>query len=414
MKKTLLVLGILSLLGMTEAQESTIYRGFAELKQAQTLPQGQWTWEPGEPLFASLIPGTLRLSGVSEQSRQIQAEAPANPLSAYVGKKVQFFWEGQWREVTVVSADKNLFLYEGRYLVGLPGPIGYPDLSGFGSPKITFRYQGAGPAGLSYLTRAVSWNLRYTLENGDLAGWASLSNGLDRPVRLGATELVAGAVPIVEGGQMPPRPLNRSLPSAAPMADAAGAEFVSEAGGTYRYRLPGEVTLEPGLTELPFIRTQVQPTYTWTYAGGFSTTSEIRFQRGYRFAAPENLAAGIVSIRQGSGIADGAGAPGGVFVGQAVLSDTAKGNPVRLSLGPDPDGQAERRLEQLGQNSFRVTTTVKNPKTYPLEVEISEFFPRPFTLEGPGLERTPEGYRVRFNLAPGQSRTLVYTVTLPR
>lgn len=47
-------------------------------------------------------------------------------------------------------------------------------------------------------------------------------------------------------------------------------------------------------------------------------------------------------------------------------------------------------------------------------MEISEFFPRPFTLEGQGLEKTPEGYRVRFSLNPGQTRILVYTVTLPR
>lgn len=402
MNKTLLVLGMAALLGAVQAQggaEATLYLGFAEVKTPVTLPAGEWTWQPGKALFETLVPGTLKLIGVTERSRRIITEEAPNPLAAYKGKTLSFYWEGKWREAVVVDPDRPLFQFQGRYLTSLPGLVAYPDPSGFQSPRleVIFRYQGQGPATLDYLTRGLSWGLRYTLEGGDLTGWASLQNGLGTPQRFRQVELVAGAVPLLEGGL--------AVPKARSMAAEAGfgAEFAGEAGGTFRYRLPGEVTLEPGLTELPFVRTQVQPTYTWTYAGGFSTASQIRFQRGYRFTAPENLAAGIVSIRDG-----------GVFVGQAGLSDTAKGSPVRLSLGPDPDGQAERRLEQLGQNSFRVTTVVKNPKTYPLEVEISEFFPRPFTLEGPGLERTPEGYRVRFNLAPGQSRTLVYTVTLPQ
>ncbi|MCL6527688.1 MAG: hypothetical protein K6T57_12505 [Thermaceae bacterium] len=402
MKHWLLALSTITLLGMSEAQESTLYRGFAELKQEQNLPPGQWVWEPGEAWYDNLIPGTLRLSGVLKQSRQIQAAAP-NPLAAYVGKKVQFFWEGQWREATVVSADKNLFLYEGRYLVGLPGPIGYPDPSGFSGltgPKITFRYQGSGPARLSYLTRAVSWNLRYTLENGELVGWASLNNSLDRAVQLGRTELVAGVVPVVEGRGMP---LGRT-PGAAPMmADLAMAEFVGEAGGTYRYKLPGEITLEPGSLELPFLRSRVAPVYLWRYQGGFSSAQELTFARGYRFQAPENLAAGTVSLREGS-----------TFVGQASMPDTAKGGEVRLILGPDPEGRALRRLEPRAQNTYRVITTVQNPKTYPIEVELGESFPQPFTLEIQGAERTPEGYRLKFTLAPGQSRTLEYTVTFPQ
>jgi hypothetical protein len=176
---------------------------------------------------------------------------------------------------------------------------------------------------------------------------------------------------------------------------------VGEAGGTYRYRLPGELTLEPGLTELPFIRTRVQPAYLWRLQTGFSTERELSFVRGFRFAAPENLAAGVVSIREK-----------GVFVGQVAVGDTAKGNSVILMLGSDPEGRATRQIEQQARNRFRVTTRVQNPKTYPVEVEIQEIMPQPFTLEGEGLERTPEGYRVRFTLAPGQSRAYTYTLTL--
>ncbi len=404
MRKTWLWMVLL--LGMGQAQESVIYRGFAELRQPQTLPQNEWVWEPGQALFQSLVPGTLRLIGVAEQSRSVQVAAQTSPLAAYVGKEVQFYWEGQWRKATLVSAERNLYLYEGRYLVGLPGTVAYPDPSGFNAapgPTVIFRYQGAGAATLAYLTRALSWSLRYTLEEGELTGWATLSNGLSRPLRLGRTELVAGSVPLLEGGfDVPvPRPEARMLQAAPAMADAAEAEFVGEAAGTYRYRLPGEVTLEPGLTELPFIRARVQPVYLWRLQTGFNTERELAFARGFRFVAPENLAAGVVSIREQ-----------GVFVGQAGTGDTAKGNNVTLMLGSDPEGRASRQVEQPARNRFRVTTSVRNPKPYPVEVEIQEMMPQPFTLEGEGLERIPEGYRLRFTLAPGQGRTYTYTLTL--
>ncbi|GIW26490.1 MAG: hypothetical protein KatS3mg069_2757 [Meiothermus sp.] len=392
------------LLGAVQAQETIIYRGFAELRQPQTLPQNEWIWEPGETLFQSLVPGTLRLIGVTEQSRQVQVAAPQTPLSAYVGKEVQFYWEGQWRKATLVSAERSLYLYEGRYLVGLPGTVAYPDPSGFNAtpgPRVIFRYQGGGVGTLAYLTRGLTWSLRYTLEDGELTGWATLSNALGRTVRLGRTDLVAGSVPLLEGGfSVPtPRPETRMLQAAPAIADEAA--FVGEAAGTYRYRLPGEVTLEAGLTELPFLRTRVQPVYLWRLQAGFSTERELALVRGFRFAAPENLAAGVVSIREQ-----------GVFVGQAAAGDTARGNDVSLMLGPDPEGRAIRQVEQQARNRFRVTTRVQNPKSYPVEVEIQEAMPQPFSLEGEGLERIPEGYRLRFTLAPNQSRTYTYTVTL--
>lgn len=416
------LLWMVVLLGAVQAQESVVYRGFAELRQPQTLPQNEWTWEPGESLFQSLVPGTLRLIGVTEQSRRVQVAAQQSPLTAYVGKELQFYWEGQWRKATLVSAERNLYLYEGRYLVGLPGTVAYPDPSGFNvapAPKVIFRYQGAGTGTLAYLTRGLTWSLRYTLEDGELIGWATLTNGLGRPLRLGRTELVAGSVPLLEGGfNVPaPRPETRMLQAAPAAEDVAEAEYVGEAAGTYRYRLPGEVTLEPGLTELPFIRTRVQPIYLWRLQMGFSTERELAFVRGFRFAAPENLAAGVVSIREQ-----------GVFVGQAGTGDTARGNNVNLMLGSDPEGRATRQVEQQAPRRFRVTTSVRNPKSYPVEVEIQEIMPQPFTLEGhdplwgqtanaavqpgEGLERIPEGYRIRFTLAPGQSRSYTYTLTL--
>jgi hypothetical protein len=400
------LLWIVVLLGAVQAQESVIYRSFAELRQPQTLPQNEWMWEPGETLFQSLVPGTLRLIGVTEHSRRVLTAAQHNPLAAYEGQEVQFYWEGQWRKATLVSAERNLYRYEGRYLVGLPGTVAFPDPRGFlatPGPQIIFRYQGGGAGTLAFLTRGLAWSLRYTLEDGELTGWATLTNGLGRPVRLGRTDLVAGSVRVLEGGfNLPaPRPETRMLQTAPATADQAQAEFMGEAAGTFRYRLPGEVTLPPGLTELPFVRTRVQTTYLWRLQMGFSTARELAFVRGFRFTAPENLAAGVVSIREQ-----------GVFVGQAGVGDTARGSTVTLILGPDPQGRATRQVKQEARNRFRVTTSVRNPKPYPVEVEIQETMPQPFTLEEEGLERLPDGYRIRFTLAPNQSRSYTYTLTL--
>lgn len=412
MRRPLLLSAALLAANLAAAQEAFVYSGFAELRQPQNLPQNTFVWQPGERLFSSLVPGTLRLLGVTEQSRQLYQAEAANPLAAYLNKPLQFYWEGQWRTATLVQLEPPLYRYEDRFLPQLPGLVTFPDVQGFKAapgPRIQFRYQGGGAGTLAYLTRGISWNLRYSLEvapgaqSVELTGWATLSNGLGVPVRLGRTELIAGSVPLLEGGMNVPtaQPQVRMLQQAAPAAMADAAEFVGEASGTYRYRLPGEVNLEPGQTELPFIRTQVRPVYTWRYQGGFNTARELSFNRGYRFPAPENLAAGVVSIRDQ-----------GVFVGQAQVGDTAKNNSVFLSLGPDPEGRATRQVEQPGQNRFRVTTTVRNTKPYPVEVEVLEYLPQPFSLEGEGLERLPEGYRIRFALQPAQSRSYTYSFTV--
>lgn len=410
MGKITLVAGVVMALGVSMAQDSVIYRGFAELNQPQTFPAGGWTWEPTEELFGSLVQGTLRLNGVDERSRVYSAPAYSNPINAYQGKTVFFFWEKKWREATLVSAEHNLYLYEGKYMVGLPGQIAYPDASGFEKPKrnsVKFAYEGSGNGTISYLTRGISWNLRYTLDDGKLRGWATLSNDIGKTVNLGKTELVAGSVPLMEGGFNIPSPAPEAAEDAmamsAPVAKRfVGASYAGEAGGLYRYSLPENVSLEPGLTDLPFIEAEVKPVFTWKYQSYFNTAKTLQFQRGYRFVAPENLAGGIVNIRDQ-----------GFFVGQAGVSDTAKGEDVEVSLGVDPAGIAKRTVEGILKNKFKVTTDLTNPKTYAVEVEMMESMPQPFVLEMDGVEKLPEGYRNMFVLAPGQTKTIVYTVTFP-
>lgn len=401
--------------GLAVAQQATFYRGFSEVQQPLQLPANSYTWQPGEALWGSLVSGTLRLIGVNETTRQVRTQSAPPILAAYQGQKVSFFWNNQWQEATVVNAEIPLFMWDNRYLSSLPGPIAYPNPAGFGQKdrlEVLFGYRGQGSATLAYLTRGLSWGLRYSLEvgrsedgtaTGELTGWAVLNNSLSQTFNFSRVDLVAGSVPLLEGGLAAPVPMAAPMARSSLSMDAAvGAEYLGESSGVYRYRLAGAVQLEPGQTELPFLKTRLTPVFYWRYNGSFSGSSELRFERGYRIEAPDNLAGGIVTLRDG-----------GVMVGQSSLGDVGKGLEARLSLGQDPEGRAERKVETLSQGRYRVTLTLRNPKTYPVEFEIGENFDSRGVLDFPNATRTPEGYRLRLTLRPGEVKVLTYALTLP-
>lgn len=403
--------------GLALAQQATFYRSFTEVQQPLQLPANSYTWQPGEALWGSLVSGTLRLAGVTELARKVRTRPAPSVLAAYQGQKISFFWNNQWQEANVVNADIPLFLWDGRYVNSLPGTVAYPNPNGFGqkdSLEVIFDYRGQGNATLAYLTRGLTWGLRYSLEigraddgtaSGELTGWAVLNNNLSQTFNFTRVDLVAGSVPLLEGGLSGPvamasAPMARS--SLGMEAAAPDAEYLGEASGVYRYRLAGAVRLEPGQTELPFLRTRLSPVFYWRYYSAFSGAAEMRFERGYRIEAPENLAGGMVTLRDG-----------GLMVGQSSLADVGKGLEARLSLGQDPEGRAERKVETLSQGRYRVTLTLRNPRTYPIEFEIAESFDSRGVLDFPNATRTPEGYRLRLTLRPGEVKALTYALTLP-
>lgn len=443
-KRNFWIAAFVGSIGFGMAQEAIIYNRFAELRQPVTLPANTWTWKPSVNLYRSLVPGSLQLLGVVEQSRsinvlestntyyepgsvQVQSSQPSRysdrltaVYQAYEGKEIEFLSEAdnQWHKITIVDGKMGLFLYEGQYTIFLPARmLRFPDGSGFEllksqdqqgaqeerrRPQVTFNYQGSGQKILSYLTRGITWKLRYTLENNELIGWANVQNSLGEAQTLNNVDLVAGGVEEVENGSgQVVRPTALSLPR-IPGLQSNSASFVSETAGTYRYRLPGKVVLQPGQTELPFARVRVQSTYSWRYEGQFSPKTELAFQRGFQFKAVIPLAGGSVNMRQG-----------GIFVGQSSFADTPPNRPVILSLGRDPDGRATRRSETLGPNKFRITTSVENDKTYPVAVDIAELFDNGTRLEISGAERTANSYRLRFTLNPNQTRSYAFIVSFP-
>ena len=354
MKKQRAFLALLLLLAwgsLALANSGYLYPGFAEIHEEVSLPASNWTWFPDSALSGSLVDGTVRLLGVEELRRV-------------------------WRKGVV-----------------------------------TFYYNGSGAAELAYLTRGLGYDLYYNLDvdSGKLVGWAKVNNRLEKALRFDQITFVAGEVPLRAGNARIMKKSARSY-DAVEMAAAAPApmpEYSGSGGGVFRYVLKDPPVFEPGVTEIPFLRASSSPVYTWSYNGGFARGRKIRFNRGYTFEAPAALAGGLVNIRDR-----------GVLLGQAYMNEQSKGSKVQLWLGRDPEGTAERQVtvlkEERRERAYRVTTTVSNPRDTLVRVEIAEGFnAKEIVLSLPrGAERTPNGYRLEFTLAPGTDKTFTYTVTL--
>ncbi|ADR36198.1 hypothetical protein Ocepr_0741 [Oceanithermus profundus DSM 14977] len=336
-------------LGFAAAQQAFVYTGFAEIHEPIRLPAASWTWFPDAELSGSLVDGTVRLLGV-EETRRV------------------------WRGGAVI-----------------------------------FFYEGAGAAQLAYLTRNLGYSLYYDLDadRGRFVGWSKIENRLGRPLAFERLTFVAGEVPLRSGGAPVMSKSARGLALDAVAEAAPMPSYAGSGGGVYRYVLENPPTLEVGVNELPFLKADLDPVYTWRYQGSFAPVERIAFTRGYTFTAPAALAGGMVNVR-----ADG------VLLGQAYMQDAAKGSRVQVWLGADPEGRAERRIDVLKderkEKAYRVRTTLRNPRSRPVRVELVEgFSARELVLKlPPGAERTPQGYRYVVTLKPGEAREFVYTVTL--
>lgn len=276
--------------------------------------------------------------------------------------------------------------------------------------SVVFHVANDGTARLSYLTRSLGGSLSYhlDLDAGELVAWVRVQNSLTRPLVADEFWYVAGSVPLGEGGVRPASAALWQKGQRAVEALAPEAEFVSATAGVFRYRYPERAELEPGITELAFKRGLVRPRLTWSYRGAFVRDRRLFFTRGYLFKAPWPVAAGSISLWSE-----------GTFVGRVPVADTDEGDEVRLSLGPDPRGFAERRVEVLEENRdlarYRVSTAIKNRHREPVRVEIQETFSgREVVLKITGAERIPQGYRLKVDLAPGGEWTYVYEVTIRR
>jgi hypothetical protein len=109
---------------------------------------------------------------------------------------------------------------------------------------------------------------------------------------------------------------------------------------------------------------------------------------------------------------------GGLFLGQALMPPTPKGEGAEVWLGKDLEARLTRKVEQVSETEkeagYRVETRLANPYPYPVVLLLSEVFPRPFRLDFPGATPLPEGYALQATLKPRGGQDLSSTgLTLP-
>ncbi|SMB96978.1 DUF4139 domain-containing protein [Deinococcus hopiensis] len=384
MQRFLLLAALLT--GAASATDLRIYPSFTEVRDTVRAQSTTLNIPLPESVWNGLIPGTLDLDGLNFS--QVTQTSGASWLAGLEGKTVTLEEPGRGAQVVTLVRARDLLVRDAQ---GQYRTARFEDLRFSGAPPVgaqlpaqtlTYTLTQPGSGTLSYLTRAVTWSARYTLRasaaGARLDALADIRNGTELPYDVKATELYAGEVNL-SGNPVMYRESVQAAPASAraPSAPRIGAE--GELGGLYRYALSSAFTLPASSTvTLPFIRPKL--TGFERYAGlstGFSTqSSEGVMSRNYRLKAGERLPAGPLTVRED-----------GRVVGQTVISDTAAGAQVGLSLGADPDVRYRRTVQQLSASknargdvtkvTYRVTYTFESGRERAVRAEVREWIGGP-------------------------------------
>ncbi|MFB9994196.1 DUF4139 domain-containing protein [Deinococcus oregonensis] len=277
---------------------------------------------------------------------------------------------------------------------------------------------------MSYLTRALNWSPRYTLNivgkgaaaRAELSALADIRNGTDQVVQAPATELFAGDVRL---GQSQPSFDEDSLRGNAGSVSSALSvgNIVSqgELGGLYRFALTQPLTLPAkSIVTLPFLKPVLTSFQAFSRLNtGFQPNdAEGTLQRAYRLKADQRLPAGVVSVLEEDRL-----------TGQASISELAKNTEFILELGADPDVRytrtvviqnVQRGILGGGSRTYRVTYTLRNEQAQPRRAEVrEEIYGAQVVLNGKNAERSATAV-LRFDLPAGGSLSQSYTVELPQ
>ncbi|MDB5044573.1 MAG: hypothetical protein JWQ08_623, partial [Deinococcus sp.] len=290
------------------------------------------------------------------------------------------------------------------------------------TPTLTFALPQPGAGTLSYLTRALSWSPRYTLNTvgkgaaarADLSALADIRNGTDQAVQAPVAELFAGDVRL---GQSQPSFDSYDLRGNAGSVGSGAGNIVSqgELGGLYRFALTRPLTLPAKSTvTLPFLKpalTLFQP-FSRLNTGFQPNDTEGTLQRAYRLKADQRLPAGVVSVLEEDRL-----------TGQASISELAKDTEFILELGADPDVRytrtvllqtVQRGLLSGRSRTYRVTYTLRNEQAQPRRAEVREgVYGSQVVLDGKTATGSATALLV-FDLPAGGSLSKSYTVELPQ
>lgn len=408
-----LMLGLMALASAASATDLRIYPSFTEFREAVNVTAPSYTFTLAPNAWSQLVPGSIDLEGVNVASR-VEGAQPSW-LAGLEGKTVTLIENGQSSKVTLVRA-RDLLIKDadGNYRTVPLSALAFPELPPLNpsaSPLgVTFNVAQAGSGTLSYLSRAVTWSPRYSLKlsasgAASLSALADIKNSSDQSYNVNATELFAGEVQVLGGRPMPYALEDR----AAPMAMAAGAApkigALGEMRGLYRYALSAPFTLPASSTvSLPFLQPKVSFERYGVLNLGFSDQGSTgKLDRGYRVTSDVLLPAGVVTVRDE-----------GRVVGQVNIADTAKGDPLELDLGSDPDLSYTRTVQVLKQDktgaSYKVTLLLENAKDRPVRAEVTEQLGGNVAVDG--AARVPQGLLVKVDLPAKSKVTRSYTVTV--
>ena len=380
-----IVMGALILgAGMAQAADLRIYPSFTEVRQPVqsagttlnvTLPQDTW---------GSVLSGSLSLEGLP--FTQAVQSGQTNWLAGLEGKTVYLVRGDRAPEPVTLVRARDLLVKDaaGRFFT-----VRFEELQFTEAPPVNaqaptqtlvFSLPAAGSGTLSYLTRAVSWSPRYTLQAGDggavLSALADIRNTTEQPYDVKATELYAGDVEVRENPQFGREIAsdyvsNRVLaaPTAAPKIESQG-----DLRGLYRYALTTPFTLPANsVVTLPFLTPKLSTFERYvglnTYFG--TGTQDGTLNRFYRFKADQRLPGGQLTVREE-----------GRIVGQTNISETRQGGQVEFSLGNDPDVEYTRTVQTVTQvknaqgavtrTTYKVIYTFESSKTRAVRAEVTE------------------------------------------
>lgn len=406
----------LAVSGAARAADLTLYSSFAEVREAVRLAGGRFEWSPTPDLAGTIVPGSLTLEYASVTSLTQLGLSP-NLLAAFEGKEVLVRRGAELVRARLVNAEQLLFEANDGFFVAELTSVVLPNLDGVRlRPTFAWTFTGAGGgATLSYLTRGLAWNPRYTLavsgEAARLESWADLRNGTTQAFEAPALSLVAGEVNLA-APDAPPLPYGAMAAAAAearsdalPKVQASG-----ELAGLQTFRYPRAITLPAqSTTSVRFLDAAVKLERVAEYASGFRADPRVvvPLQRTYTLRADKDLPAGVVTVREDNRV-----------VGQARLGDTPKAEAVTLRLGADFDLRLTRAVQQLERTKtsarYKVNFSLVNAKARPVTVRIRESFGPNFELASvvlPNLKREAEGYVATATLAPGARLEASYVVT---
>lgn len=363
------------------ASDLRVYRDFSEVRENVTasgprlevmLPEGVW---PG------LLPGSLELRGLG-WNQLVQDRGPGW-LKRLEGQTVKLREDGHSVPVTLIRAsDLTVRDAAGDYrqvrLEQLAFPALPPEEPLAGPQRLVFDVASPGQGVLSYLTRSVTWSPRFILSaagsNANLEALADLRNTASVPYQAQSTELFSGEANLVQGPMGPAGPAVTVVAGSYAFAnDLSGTvppvNPLTSVGGLYRYSLDRPVTLPAGGTvTLPFLKTKVTTFERFAVLSVYFSPQGTRgtLNRAYRLKADQSLPGGILSVREE-----------GRLVGQTVLRETEKGEPIEFTLGRDPEVRYQRAVKVLeagerGSGKYQVTYTFENSKDRAIRVELTE------------------------------------------